>query len=204
MVRPAAPPEPAVGVLAHANVHVESGNTDELHGWPRGGFGEFALAPADAATPLVLSLVEAYFLAHQPPNPLLEVRRPSPMDGPVVSAGSNWHRFSQIQPSFALKYALYWHMRVGGWNLRSGVKLGIDYTLYERSTTPDHAAFCAIALRPHVRGDSLPAADSQRTWQWMQRFSRVGNQVGKAICLCAGGDVVTISPWFAKPDCAVN
>ena len=41
----------------------------------------------------------------------------------------------------------------------------------------------------------------------MQRFSRVSNQVGKAIVLCSavGGEYantavefVTISPWFAK------
>ena len=61
---------------------------------------------------------------------------------------------------------------------------------------PDHATFCALAL-----------TDAQHTWQWMQRFSRVSNQVGKAIVLCSavGGECantavefVTISPWFAK------
>ena len=123
-------PELAVGVLAHASVHVERGNTRELHGWPRGGFGEFALAAAHGAAPLVLSLVEAFYLAHQPPKPLLHVRRSaSPVLGPAASAGSCWHAFLRLQPSFARKYALYRRMRVGGWNLRSGLKLGIDYTL---------------------------------------------------------------------------
>jgi|MDSW01.1.fsa_nt_gb tRNA splicing endonuclease len=148
-------PELAVGVLAHASVHVERGNTRELHGWPRGGFGEFALAAAHGAAPLVLSLVEAFYLAHQPPKPLLHVRRSaSPVLGPAASAGSCWHAFLRLQPSFARKYALYRHMRVGGWNLRSGVKLGIDYTLYERqSASPPQPVPCeAASERMHAYG----------------------------------------------------
>ena len=52
---------------------------------------------------------------------------------------------------------------------------------------PDHAAFCALAL-----------TDAQHTWQWMQRFSRVSNQVGKAIVLCSavGGEYANTAVEF--------
>ena len=118
-----------------------------------------------------------------------------------------------VQPSLQVRalppYA------VGGWNLRSGVKLGIDH-LYERQSAvrlnpclARRLSACMLTARSDARSRSVLRARADRCAArgGMQRFSRVSNQVGKAIVLrsAVGGEYantavefVTISPWFAK------
>ncbi|KAK2788535.1 hypothetical protein FQN52_006648 [Onygenales sp. PD_12] len=93
---------------------------------------------------------------------------------------------------FLLSYVVYHHFRSLGWVIRSGVKFGVDYLLYNRGPVFSHAEF-AICLLPAYSDPYWAATEERRamvakkegrTWWWLHCVNRVQAQVKKSLVLC--------------------
>lgn len=173
---------------------------EALHGWSNGGFGELLSGAAaktasdEAGFSLHLSPLEAFHLLSLQRLRVWEGRQAAaPTEEPgeassrisaqasePMDADSCWEAFGLAVPQFARQYAVYHALRTAGWNLRDGLKFGVDFTLYDQSAqAEDHAAFGALV----VSAD----AGSDRSWLWMQRHMRVCRSVAKGLMLCSVG-----------------
>ncbi|KAJ5908905.1 hypothetical protein N7495_001587 [Penicillium taxi] len=99
-----------------------------------------------------------------------------------------------LQPDdpFMISYTVYHHFRSLGWVVRSGVKFGTDYLLYNRGPVFSHAEFAIIIIpsyehpywaetqerRHHV------ASKQDRSWWWLHCVNRVQAQVKKSLVVC--------------------
>ncbi|KAL1850352.1 tRNA splicing endonuclease subunit sen2 [Paecilomyces lecythidis] len=93
---------------------------------------------------------------------------------------------------FMLSYVVYHHYRSLGWVVRSGVKFGTDYLLYNRGPVFSHAEFALIVL-PSYGNPYWSETESRRqyvsrkqarSWWWLHCVNRVQAQVKKSLVLC--------------------
>lgn len=93
---------------------------------------------------------------------------------------------------FMLSYATYHHFRSMGWVVRSGIKFGVDYLLYNRGPAFSHADF-AVTVIPSYSDPHWNDTDQQRksleskskkSWWWLHGINRVQAQVLKTLILC--------------------
>lgn len=99
-----------------------------------------------------------------------------------------------IQPDdpFLVSYVAYHHFRSLGWVVRSGVKFGTDYLLYNRGPVFAHAEFAVLILPSYENSywESTPqlrdysARKQSRSWWWLHGVNRVQAQVQKTLVLC--------------------
>lgn len=93
---------------------------------------------------------------------------------------------------FAISYVVYHHFRSLGWVVRSGVKFGVDYLLYNRGPVFSHAEFALVILPSysHRYWSETPerrestAKKQDRSWWWLHCVNRVQAQVRKSLVLC--------------------
>lgn len=151
---------------------------------------------------LQLSLEEAFFLSYG-----LGVLDIYPDDSEVTlnttSLLSLFRRHSYSPPRslsvpsepddpFMVSYAAYHHFRSMGWVVRSGIKFGVDYILYNRGPAFTHAEFSVIVLPsysdPHREGTHQQKGaieeKSKRSWWWLHGINRVQATVHKHLVLC--------------------
>lgn len=81
---------------------------------------------------------------------------------------------------FMFSYAAYHHYRSMGWVVRSGVKFGVDYLLYNRGPAFSHAEFAVIVLPSYTDGREKAA----KNWWWLHGVNRVQAQVHKNLVIC--------------------
>ncbi|KAI5285026.1 hypothetical protein KEM52_002629, partial [Ascosphaera acerosa] len=162
---------------------------------------------------LQLSLEEAFFLSYglgvldvydgpEPDDPAV----PPPQVIPPTALLALFSQTSQLprhppqqgQPlppddPFLTSYVAYHHFRALGWVVRSGVKFGADYVLYNRGPVFSHAEFAVVVLPAysHAAWAATPerrahvAARLARTsWWWLHCVNRVQAQVKKTLVLC--------------------
>ena len=93
---------------------------------------------------------------------------------------------------FLISYAVYHHFRSLGWVVRSGVKFGTDYLLYNRGPVFAHAEFAVIIVPSYdhqywsgtqERRDYV-AQQQHRSWWWLHCVNRVQAQVKKSLVVC--------------------
>lgn len=93
---------------------------------------------------------------------------------------------------FVVSYAVYHHFRSLGWIVRSGVKFGVDYLLYNRGPVFSHAEFAAVVIPSYShpywseteeRRDRI-ARKQARNWWWLHCVNRVQAQVKKSLVIC--------------------
>ncbi|EDO18222.1 hypothetical protein Kpol_543p52 [Vanderwaltozyma polyspora DSM 70294] len=72
------------------------------------------------------------------------------------------------------KYVAYHHYRSHGWCVRSGIKFGCDYILYQRGPPFHHAEFCVMVLDSEEKHD----------YTWFSSIARVVGGVKKTFVLC--------------------
>ena len=93
---------------------------------------------------------------------------------------------------FMLSYAVYHHYRSLGWVVRSGVKFGVDYLLYNRGPAFSHAEF-ALTVLPSYSHSYWQSTEEHRTyvahktkkpWWWLHGVNRVQAQVHKQLLIC--------------------
>ncbi|KAJ5649762.1 uncharacterized protein N7484_003485 [Penicillium longicatenatum] len=98
-----------------------------------------------------------------------------------------------LQPDdpFLISYVVYHHFRSLGWVVRSGVKFGTDYLLYNRGPVFSHAEFAVIIVPSYEdpywtetqeRRDYV-ARKQDRSWWWLHCVNRVQAQVKKSLVI---------------------
>ncbi|KAJ5360213.1 tRNA-splicing endonuclease [Penicillium concentricum] len=101
---------------------------------------------------------------------------------------------ASLQPDdpFMISYTVYHHFRSLGWVIRSGVKFGTDYLLYNRGPVFSHAEFAVIIIPSYSHPywseteerKNYTAEKQARSWWWMHCVSRVQAQVLKSLVVC--------------------
>jgi len=153
---------------------------------------------------LQISLEEAFFLSYG--LGVLDVYSDSSLDSsvlPTTSLLSLFRRHSytphhslsiptEPDDPFMLSYAAYHHFRSMGWVVRSGVKFGVDYLLYNRGPAFSHAEFSVIVLPSYddeywhgtEEQKKVVGQKSKKAWWWLHGVNRVQAQVQKHLVLC--------------------
>lgn len=93
---------------------------------------------------------------------------------------------------FMISYAVYHHFRSLGWVVRSGVKFGTDYLLYNRGPVFSHAEFAVIIIPSYSdpywsqteERKKYAAEEQARSWWWLHCVNRVQAQVKKSLVVC--------------------
>ena len=93
---------------------------------------------------------------------------------------------------FMISYVVYHHFRSLGWVVRSGVKFGTDYLLYNRGPVFSHAEFAVIIVPSYgspywqetEERRAHAASQQSRTWWWLHCVNRVQAQVKKTLVIC--------------------
>ncbi|CAG7978193.1 unnamed protein product [Penicillium olsonii] len=98
-----------------------------------------------------------------------------------------------LQPDdpFMISYTVYHHFRSLGWVIRSGVKFGTDYLLYNRGPVFSHAEFAVVVIPSYSHPywsateerKQYTAEKQARSWWWLHCVNRVQAQVMKSLCL---------------------
>ena len=90
---------------------------------------------------------------------------------------------------FLVSYVVYHHYRSLGWIVRSGVKFGVDYLLYNRGPVFSHAEFAVVVIPSYdhpywseTEERRTQSAEKQaRSWWWLHCVNRVQAQVRKSL-----------------------
>lgn len=93
---------------------------------------------------------------------------------------------------FLVSYVVYHHYRSLGWIVRSGVKFGVDYLLYNRGPVFSHAEFALVVIPSYdhsywseTEDRRIRCAEKQaRSWWWLHCVNRVQAQVRKSLVIC--------------------
>ncbi|KAF7182435.1 hypothetical protein CNMCM7691_002005 [Aspergillus felis] len=93
---------------------------------------------------------------------------------------------------FLISYIVYHHFRSLGWVVRSGVKFGVDYLLYNRGPVFSHAEFAVVVIPAYEHSywsetsdrRSYCATKQTRSWWWLHCVNRVQAQVKKSLVVC--------------------
>jgi tRNA-splicing endonuclease subunit Sen2 len=158
---------------------------------------------------LQLSNEEAFFLAYSlgalqiydSPSESGEVQSTSPITTAALLQQFCHHSFqpardasASLQPDdpFMISYTVYHHFRSLGWVIRSGVKFGTDYLLYNRGPVFSHAEFAVVIIPSYTHPywseteerKNYTAEKQARSWWWMHSVSRVQAQVLKSLVVC--------------------
>ncbi|CEJ60332.1 hypothetical protein PMG11_08909 [Penicillium brasilianum] len=98
----------------------------------------------------------------------------------------------EVDDPFMISYVVYHHFRSLGWVVRSGVKFGTDYLLYNRGPVFSHAEFAVIIIPSYShpywsesKERRVYATNKQaRSWWWLHCVNRVQAQVKKSLVVC--------------------
>ncbi|KAL4951528.1 hypothetical protein BDW69DRAFT_169794 [Aspergillus filifer] len=93
---------------------------------------------------------------------------------------------------FLVSYVVYHHFRSLGWVVRSGVKFGVDYLLYNRGPVFSHAEFAVVVIPSYAHPywseteerKAECAGKQARSWWWLHCVNRVQAQVKKTLVVC--------------------
>lgn len=98
----------------------------------------------------------------------------------------------EVDDPFMISYVVYHHFRSLGWVVRSGVKFGTDYLLYNRGPVFSHAEFAVIIIPSYSdpywsqtqERKEYAANKEARSWWWLHCVNRVQAQVKKSLVVC--------------------
>ncbi|KAL4870203.1 hypothetical protein BDV12DRAFT_184603 [Aspergillus spectabilis] len=93
---------------------------------------------------------------------------------------------------FLVSYVVYHHFRSLGWVIRSGVKFGVDYIIYNRGPVFSHAEFAVVIIPSYDHPywsetedrKAACAGKQARSWWWFHCVNRVQAQVKKTLVAC--------------------
>ncbi|KAL8814361.1 MAG: hypothetical protein Q9191_008558, partial [Dirinaria sp. TL-2023a] len=148
---------------------------------------------------LQLTPEEAFFLTYGLgaleiyPTNLTDTKSPAPLSTTELLCLFRTHsyfppvRSTALSPSdpFLISYVAYHHFRSLGWVVRSGIKFGVDYLLYNRGPAFAHAQFSVIIIPSYAyeawKGKEM---SSSKSWWWLHAVNRVQSQVLKNLVIC--------------------
>lgn len=98
----------------------------------------------------------------------------------------------ELDDPFVVSYTVYHHFRSLGWIVRSGVKFGVDYLLYNRGPVFSHAEFAVVVIPSYghpywsetEERREHAARKQARSWWWLHCVNRVQAQVKKSLVVC--------------------
>ncbi|KAJ1901911.1 tRNA splicing endonuclease subunit sen2 [Kickxella alabastrina] len=115
----------------------------------------------------------------------------------ILSANDLWKLFDSLEADFEIKYAAYYYYRSKGWTVRSGIKFGSDFLLYNNGPAHSHAQYSVVVRHRKCLSDKEidtqeneedgDGGESRRlvdTWQYMFALTRVTAQVQKTLVVC--------------------
>ena len=121
---------------------------------------------------LILSLEESFFLKYVVGDSFLKIKQGS-SDLLPLTLQQCWTQFNLISSQFMNRYVVYHFYRSKGYVVKSGLKYGVDYILYQQNgPSKVHASH------------SILVADSkfQMKWKELQNLNRLTLQIAKVSC----------------------
>ncbi|MBI2145427.1 tRNA-intron lyase [Candidatus Woesearchaeota archaeon] len=127
-----------------------------------------------------LSLTEAMYLLERGKLLLESGKKP-------VTADQFLKKASKIQKNFWVKYSVFKDIRDRGYIIKTALKFGADFRIYDRGVKPgeDHARWI---LYPVHEGDSM-------TWQEFSAKNRVAHSTKKRLLIGVVDDEGDVSYW---------
>jgi tRNA-intron endonuclease, archaea type len=131
-----------------------------------------------------LSLHEAYYLLEKGKLAILDSRNRQ-MDN-----HSFLKRAKKLEPNFWLRYAVFKDMRNRGYIIKTALKFGADFRVYDRGIKPgeDHAKWVVFPVHEA----------SVLTWHEFAAKNRVAHSTKKRLLLAVVDDEGDVSYWEAK------
>jgi tRNA-intron endonuclease len=131
-----------------------------------------------------LSLFEAVYLAELKKVDVLD-RRNARI--PLLALKK---KAARLEPAFAVRYAVFKDLRENGYVVKTALKFGADFRVYDRGTRPggDHARWITYAVRER---DTL-------TWHEFSAKNRVAHSTKKRLLIAVVDDEGDVSYWEAR------
>lgn len=134
-----------------------------------------------------LSLLEALFLLESKKVQVVTSRA-------QLSFEELWRRASRIDKRVSTRYPVFRDFRKKGYVVKTALKFGADFRVYERGTLPGqaHAKWVVFAVR---ESESF-------TWQEFSAKNRVAHSTKKKLLLAVVDDELDVSYWevgWVKP-----
>ncbi|GAU98485.1 hypothetical protein RvY_09624 [Ramazzottius varieornatus] len=109
-----------------------------------------------------------------------------------ISRQNLMHTFTERDSHFPYMFAVYAHLKRKRYTIKSGLKFGTDFVLYEYGPAVTHSLYAVHVLIPGIRDSGLAAIDA------MQRAS---NSVKKDLLLVRVNSEGVSDDELMKPDC---
>ena len=162
-----------------SNQQVVTENSNEARDlYNQSRFGEL---PEDGK--VNLSLIEAFYLLEKGKLEILQGKKPMREEQFAKKAGKN-------DPNFKVRYQVYRDMRNRGYIVKTALKFGADFRVYDRGVKPgeDHARWI---LYPVHEGSAL-------TWYEFAAKNRVAHSTKKRLLIGVADDEGDVSYWEAR------
>lgn len=170
--------------------------------WARGKFGKGTHSRSHASITtnpgehVELMPCEALFLCTMD-KVLCVVKENGEKQGEYVGIEELWTTCVTRDPRFPYLFAAYKHLRLRGWVVRSGLKYGVDFLLYNGAGPEfSHAEYGARV----VFSSCQPGAEPLYSWEDIQAISRNMCNVVKGFFLCFATPLV----FFQVDLCELN
>ncbi|XP_053692517.1 tRNA-splicing endonuclease subunit Sen2 [Sabethes cyaneus] len=122
---------------------------------------------------LSLMFEEAMFLVDK-----LNCLNVKTLDGQPMSAEQLLDKFSALKPNFLSSYAAYIFFKSKNWVIKSGLKFGGDYILYQKGPQYFHASFIAL-IQPYQDGQQFANNGHYLDNYDFQCFNRIAETTAK-------------------------
>ncbi|MFP4567545.1 MAG: tRNA-intron lyase [Candidatus Woesearchaeota archaeon] len=131
-----------------------------------------------------LSLHEALYLMEKSRIEIVDYRKKE------VSFQDYFKRANKIEPNFWVRYAVFKDMRTRGYIVKTALKFGADFRIYDRGVKPgeDHARW---VVYPVHEGTTL-------TWYEFAAKNRVAHSTKKRLMLAVVDDESDVTYWEVK------
>ncbi len=131
-----------------------------------------------------LSLHEALYLLEKNRLEIVDYRKKE------VSFQDYFKRANKLEPNFWVRYAVFKDMRTRGYIVKTALKFGADFRIYDRGVKPgeDHARW---VVYPVHEGTTL-------TWYEFAAKNRVAHSTKKRLMLAVVDDESDVTYWEVK------
>lgn len=136
---------------------------------------EKAVDPFPIPENLSLCFEEAMFLVRE--LKCLDVRT---LDGVAMSEELLLETFSKLKRSFLESYVAYVYLKAKNWIIKSGLKFGGDFLLYQKGPQFFHASYIVL-IQPYRNSEQLSGTTHYMDNYDFQGFNRIAETTGKQL-----------------------
>jgi len=163
-------------IVSKEIVYSDSKEAKDLYG--RSRFGERKEAD------IIYALVEALYLIEQKKMRVYDDKKK------LLTKEAFLRKARKIEPNFEVRYAVFSNLRTRGYIVKTALKFGADFRVYERGVKPgqDHAKWVVF---PVFESDTL-------TWYEWAAKNRVAHSTRKKLLLAIVDAELDVSYWEAN------